>query len=68
MEGQAEEMKILNEFLNSYLRQFPEKRKVKAMEVLGELAGGIIVVVVIAALALLCSEVGYYLVNGILDG
>lgn len=68
MEGQAEEMKILNEFLNSYLRQFPEKRKVKAMEVPGELAGGIIVVVVIAALALLCSEVGYYLVNGILGG
>lgn len=37
VEGQAEEMKILNEFLNSYLRQLPEKRKVKAMEVLGGL-------------------------------
>ena len=37
VEGQAEEMKILNDFLNSYLRTLPEERKVRAMNVTGGL-------------------------------
>lgn len=35
--GQAEEMKAINAFLNSYLRTLSEEEKIKTMEVLGEL-------------------------------
>ena len=37
VEGQAEEMKVLNYFLNSYLRTLPEGRKARAMDIIGEL-------------------------------